>query len=346
MKSKNTQTELIYAGTLILIIFTFLLGLILAYRYLSNNPPTTENLDNLSKPMNKQVDSQNIWQEDSHKIVDEENYFSPYKSVSNEENQVQTSFYFKKCLNDAFTFAIKLFNDKRKKYNDLQLKQWVSNQNKVFNNCDQNVLIQPTLLPKNATKEELDDYNYQLASAYFYAMHYDTSSELFTEISESNSPYKDIALYLIFRSLFRQIKYQNKDSNDFKYLISDYNDHTIKYELINVNQPFLEWVNYFYIRDNFLDTYKKWKDYNSLPWLILSLKKIKLPNIKSEEAQEVIQKVQEITDDTSGYILAQYYLAKLALSEKNYKLLDDITIKVLKIPNLAPYEVNLFNYLR
>lgn len=26
--------------------------------------------------------------------------------------------------------------------------------------------------------------------------------------------------------------------------------------------------------------------------------------------------------------------------------MDDITIKVLKIPNLAPYEVNLFNYLR
>lgn len=136
-----------------------------------------------------------------------------------------------------------------------------------------------------------------------------------------------------------------EDYNDFRYLVSDYNDHTIKYGLIT-NHPFLEWANYFYIQNNFLDTYKKWQNYNSLPWLILSLKKIKLPNIKSKEAQEVIQKAQEITDDTPGYILAQYYLAKLALSEKNYKLLDDITIKVLKIPNLAPYEVNLFNYLR
>ncbi|WP_341758186.1 hypothetical protein [Candidatus Tisiphia endosymbiont of Ditula angustiorana] len=194
---------------------TNLLGLILAYRYLSNNPLTTENLDNLSKPINKGIDSKNIWQENSYKIVDEKNNFSSYKSVSNEENQVQTSFYFENCLNNAFAFAVELFNDKSKKYNDSQIKQWVSNQNKVFNNCDQNVLILPTLLSENATKEELDDYNYQLASAYFYAMHYDTSSELFTKISESDSQYKDLALYLIFRSLFRQIKYQNKDNNDF-----------------------------------------------------------------------------------------------------------------------------------
>jgi hypothetical protein len=257
-------------------------------------------------------------------------------------------------------------------------------------------------LSENVTKEELDDYNYQLASAYFYAMHYDTSSELFTKISESDSQYKDLALYLIFRSLFRQIKYQNKDNNDFfvlykklqplintspfkaeidkllkyfiikqdinkeviqlteqliskeirsedyndfRYLVSDYNDHTIKNGLIT-NHPFLEWTNYFYIQDNFLDTYKKWQNYNSLPWLILSLKKIKLSDIKSQEAQKVIQKAQEITENTQGYILTQYYLAKLALSEKNYKLLDDIITKVLKIPNLAPYEVNLFNYLR
>ncbi|MDR0774137.1 MAG: hypothetical protein LBE72_02285 [Rickettsia sp.] len=109
MKSKNTPTKLIYAGTLILITFfmhislacmttietrsfpyeedifditiplrqegilktfargsiailpdkTNLLGLILAYRYLSNNPPTTENLDNLSKPINEEINSQN-----------------------------------------------------------------------------------------------------------------------------------------------------------------------------------------------------------------------------------------------------------------------------------------------
>ncbi|MDR0329938.1 MAG: hypothetical protein LBH99_04710 [Rickettsia sp.] len=381
---------------------TNLLGLILAYRYLSNNPPTTENLDNLSKPINEEINSQNIWRENSHKIVNEENYFSPYKSVSNEENQVQTSFYFENCLNNAFTFTVELFNDKSKKYNASQIKQWVSNQNKVFNNCDQNVLILPTILSENATKEELDDYNYQLASAYFYAMHYDTSSELFTKISESDSQYKDLALYLVFRSLFRQIKYQNKDHNDFFalynklqplvkvspfkdeidkllkyfiikqdinkevirlteqliskkissedyndfiYLVSDYNGHTIKYELIT-NHPFLEWANYFYIKDNFLDTYKKWQNYNSLPWLILSLKKIKLSDIKLQEAQKVIQKAQEITEDTQGYILTQYYLAKLALYEKNYKLLDIITAKVLKIPNLAPYEVNLFNYLR
>ncbi|WP_375332871.1 MULTISPECIES: hypothetical protein [unclassified Candidatus Tisiphia] len=452
MKSKNTPTKLIYAGTLILITFfmhislacmttietrsfpyeedifditiplrqegilktfardsiailpdkTNLLGLILAYRYLSNNPPTTENLDNLSKPINEEINSQNIWRENSNKIVNEENYLSSYKSVSNKENQVQTSFYFENCLNNAFTFAVELFNDKSKKYNASQIKQWVSNQNKVFNNCDQNVLILPTILSENATKEELDDYNYQLASAYFYAMHYDTSSELFTKISESDSQYKDLALYLIFRSLFRQIKYQNKDNNDFfvlykklqplintspfkaeidkllkyfiikqdinkeviqlseqliskeirsedyndfRYLVSDYNDHTIKNGLIT-NHPFLEWANYFYIQDNFLDTYKKWQNYNSLPWLILSLKKIKLSDIKSQEAQKVIQKAQEITENTQGYILTQYYLAKLALSEKNYKLLDDITTKVLKIPNLAPYEVNLFNYLR
>ncbi|WP_341762018.1 hypothetical protein [Candidatus Tisiphia endosymbiont of Thecophora atra] len=194
---------------------TNLLGLILAYRYLSNNPPTTENLDNLSKPINEEINSQNIWRENSNKIVNEENYLSSYKSVSNKENQVQTSFYFENCLNNASTFAVELFNDKSKKYNASQIKQWLSNQNKVFNNCDQNVLTLPIILSENATKEELDDYNYQLASAYFYAMHYDTSSELFTKISESDSQYKDLALYLIFRSLFRQIKYQNKDNNDF-----------------------------------------------------------------------------------------------------------------------------------
>ncbi|MFU7503408.1 MAG: hypothetical protein ACE1S7_08575, partial [Candidatus Tisiphia sp.] len=138
---------------------------------------------------------------------------------------------------------------------------------------------------------------------------------------------------------------RSEDYNDFRYLVSDYNDHTIKNGLIT-NHPFLEWANYFYIQDNFLDTYKKWQNYNSLPWLILSLKKIKLSDIKSQEAQKVIQKAQEITENTQGYILTQYYLAKLALSEKNYKLLDDITTKVLKIPNLEPYEVNLFNYLR
>ncbi len=131
----------------------------------------------------------------------------------------------------------------------------------------------------------------------------------------------------------------------FVYQLFIYEQYTIKYGFIT-SHPFLEWANYFYTENNFLNIYKKWQNYNSLPWLILSLKKIKLSDIKSQEAQEVIKKAQEITENTQGYILTQYYLAKLALSEKNYKLLDNITAKVLKIPNLTPYEVNLFHYLR
>ncbi len=92
------------------------------------------------------------------------------------------------------------------------LLQWVKSQQQVFNNCkcEKTEVILPDPLPITATSEQKYDHAYQVASSFFYAMDYEQSARQFEAIAnDQNSPYKDIALYLIFRSLFRDIVYKD-----------------------------------------------------------------------------------------------------------------------------------------
>ena len=199
----------------------------IAYSNLTNKPFSSEEIDLLHKlhaeknDSSQSTDWKSIWNDSCCVILQQrQKSISGFTSSRVQKGNNSELISFENCTDSAFQYALNRLEQIKKSHGEKSeiLLQWVKSQQQVFENCDRSKteVILPNNLQPTATPEQKNDYDYQVASSYFYAMDYEKSGKLFEEISNnSTSPYKDIALYLVFRSHFRNIIYKGASEKLF-----------------------------------------------------------------------------------------------------------------------------------
>lgn len=186
--------------------------LYVAYRYLEEAPFTAEEQKALAQLWQDRLSFDwsagdetwvKSWLDTRRKVVATDPApISVYRSRE-KPNDYET---YLNCQKDSFDTAIATLNDRIGKYgaDSAALKTWVEGQDQVFSNCAGGSSI-PTELPAEADSLARADRAYQIAAANFYATNYDEARNRFQTIaSDSNSPWRQNAVYLVARSLARK----------------------------------------------------------------------------------------------------------------------------------------------
>ncbi len=124
-------------------------------------------------------------------------------------------FQYYNCLEGAFENAVKVLDNRVAQFGEQSpyVKQWLAAQDQVFSNCPGGFGY-PTQTPvavipvaAAATDPEVirEDRAYQIAAAHFYAGDFEQARAEFAAIAKDpNSPYRQIAPYLVARVLVRE----------------------------------------------------------------------------------------------------------------------------------------------
>lgn len=146
-------------------------------------------------------------------------YISTTRSIQKEKDGIISSMYFENCMDDAFHAASVRLQSLLEKYGPEHpaVLHWIQNQQRVFMNCsDDKALHLPDPLPGDADQTQKQDYEYQVASSYFYAMDYQKSAALFDVIAvNKESPDQALAAYLVLRSHYRNTRFLGADAKIF-----------------------------------------------------------------------------------------------------------------------------------
>ena len=110
------------------------------------------------------------------------------------------------CQKDAFESAATTLAARIAKYGveAPEIRDWVVAQDQVFANCSEGQHL-PAAPTASADALIQADRTYQIAAAKFYAGNFDQAKEAFESIAaDTNSPWQDVAPYLIARTLVRK----------------------------------------------------------------------------------------------------------------------------------------------
>ena len=113
---------------------------------------------------------------------------------------------FLNCPEDAFRTAANTLNARISKFGlaSTEVKDWILGQDRVFANCTANY-EPPATIDTGVDPLIVSDRQYQIASTYFYQAKWDLAEQMFDAISRNAaSPWKDIAPYLVARTLVRK----------------------------------------------------------------------------------------------------------------------------------------------
>ena len=127
----------------------------------------------------------------------------------------ETTIFIEPLSKDAYRYAVERFKKLEKKFGSDHsvVKQWISNQQKVFENCTHNALTLPEKHQESGLEKEFD---YQVASSHFYAGEFEKATQLFEAIAnDEKSEHKHIAYYLCFRSMCCNILVYDKSAKPF-----------------------------------------------------------------------------------------------------------------------------------
>lgn len=131
------------------------------------------------------------------------------------------------CLGDSFRTAIKTLRDRAKRYGpqSRELQDWITAQDQVYQNCPVQYGARPTQgvipaeLPTSAAALVRADRAYQIAAANLYASNSEEAIRRFSAIGkDSNSPWHDLAIYLVARATLRQAAPTDESPFDAKRL--------------------------------------------------------------------------------------------------------------------------------
>jgi hypothetical protein len=117
------------------------------------------------------------------------------------------------CSDDALENAAITLNARVKTFGKDHpgVKAWVQTQDTVFAYCSADANASLPLLNADPSLPEIFRYDreYQIAAAYMYRNHFEAAQQLFELIAdEKNSPYRDIARYLIARVRLRRSTFE------------------------------------------------------------------------------------------------------------------------------------------
>ena len=111
------------------------------------------------------------------------------------------------CLGNAFASAAQTLSERATRYGagSPQVREWIEAQDRVFKNCRGEEVVLPDPPSSSADPTVRADRQYQIASAYFYAMRYDEAVQQFRAIAaDQTSPWRQYGHYLAGRARLRQ----------------------------------------------------------------------------------------------------------------------------------------------
>ncbi len=114
--------------------------------------------------------------------------------------------FFPNCTKNAFEVASQTLNDRASTYgaDDLDVRDWLAAQDRVFDICSSGTTLPPEL-GVEAPLWLKKDRDYQIGAAHFYSLDFEEALHRFKQIAEDGeSPWQDIADYLVGRTLVRQ----------------------------------------------------------------------------------------------------------------------------------------------
>jgi hypothetical protein len=134
-------------------------------------------------------------------------FINAYRTKSSGDQYV----YYENCLDDAFLTAMHTLVDRRVSYaSGGAIKDWVSAQDRVFENCSGEKPTYPNPLPGTASSLQKADRDYQIAAAHFYAEDFVEAEQRFRTIAtDPMTPWRHVASYLVARTLLREGSLQN-----------------------------------------------------------------------------------------------------------------------------------------
>ncbi len=126
--------------------------------------------------------------------------------------------FFVNCNDDAFRTAVGTLDTMVAKFgtSSPEVRQWLDAQDTVFQNCPTGKKNPHIPRPLNGgTPFEQAQRAYQIASANFYSENFDTAANMFTTIAaDPNSPWREIAPYLVARTTIRKATLSGQENDD------------------------------------------------------------------------------------------------------------------------------------
>ena len=183
--------------------------LVIAYRYLNGGSFTGEEqrqlLDALkgTAPEEDSIDAVKAWVKARKELFGED---QKLPQIYTEREDGGTYDFFPNCTPNAFEVATETLKDRAASYgaDNANVKLWLEAQDTVFENCAIGSHI-PAPLGDDKPAWLRKDRAYQIAAAYFYSLHFDEARTRFEQIAaDADSPWSDLAAYLIGRTLVRQ----------------------------------------------------------------------------------------------------------------------------------------------
>ena len=187
--------------------------LIAAYRYLNGGGFSDTEQKALVEVWNAEFNNQPFEADNIGETV--KAWIEKRKSVVGKEEKTPEIYvereyggydFFPNCTKNAFETAAQILNDRIASHgsSDGYVKDWITAQDKVFENCASGKQT-PDGLNESMPEWLRKDRAYQLAAADFYSLDYDSAKKRFAEIAQDfDSPWQETAEYLVGRTLVRQ----------------------------------------------------------------------------------------------------------------------------------------------
>ena len=182
--------------------------LFIAYRYLNGGSFTTEEQTDLVKALNGTPPDENgkaavkAWIDARKEFLKEQQTLPEIYT----EREYGGYDFFPNCAKNAFEVALQTLNDRAASYgaDDKNVRAWLAAQDMVFENCSAGAQI-PSELGADSVMWLRKDRDYQIAAAHFYSLKFDEARARFKKIaSDADSPWQEIAGYLVARTLIRE----------------------------------------------------------------------------------------------------------------------------------------------
>ena len=182
--------------------------LFIAYRYLNGGSFTAEEQSDLVEALNGTAPEENAlealkaWIDARKEFVREDQKLPQIYT----ERTYGGYDFFPNCAKNAFEVALQTLKDRAASYgaDDKDLRAWLAAQDLVFANCSTGSQI-PGELGAESEMWLRKDRDYQIAAAHFYSLNFDEARSRFEKIARDvDSPWQEIAGYLVARTLIRQ----------------------------------------------------------------------------------------------------------------------------------------------
>lgn len=195
--------------------------LVIAYRYLSGNPPTAEEEAGFRQLLEHRLKETPVrrandeWENARAAVRGVKPGTPPYT-----DRRLASYGWFVNCADDAFDTAIRTLQKHVKTYGakHAAVASWLDAQEIVFANCDQgNDVPKPAEAALPAAIRA--DRTYQIAAAHFYATRWDDArSHFFAIAKDAQSPWRHTARVVAARALLRQSTVNGNYNDSYTYV--------------------------------------------------------------------------------------------------------------------------------